>query len=512
MKLLVTRFNGPLYIDAVQQLQERGFDIVYWERSRGDEGSTKINYSDFPNTIFHNGLDARMGIPAPGIEISQFEPLSRKFIHEMHECESQVLSMMNVEDLRERVSVAKRKHIYYEYLKYWRGVLTSLNIDVVISGDIPHVSFQYTMYCVAQKLGIPFLMRRMVKIGARYVIIDDIKDYKDIREEYEMNKEKQVQLDDLPKGFREYYEKQTNPKKDATPYWIKTAMRQGDFRRHDLPSMKGVLKSIWQLTFFKLAFSYCREFFHYHFRSHRFGDLEGFYEPGYKYRWYGFKWGKIKKQYKKRYEKFEKGPDFSKKYIYVPLHNQPEASTSAMGDVFTNQYLLIDMLSSVLPDGWEIYVKENPGQWIMPRTHVGRFNSFYKDINKLKNVHFVPHKTSTFNLIENAKAVASVTSFACLEALLRGKPALLFGYVWFMHCDGILRVQNSNECKNAIEKIQKGFKPSVHNILNYFNAVNNVSFVGFHTERARKGTHLEMTDEENTKILVDEFEKKLRMI
>ena len=508
LRLLVSRFNSSMHVDAIRVLKDRGYEIVYWERSRGTP--TKFDQTEFPDTILHSGLDARMGIPAPGVDVSSFEPLSKEFIHAMHECESQVLTMMNVEDLRERVSLIKRKHIYYKYLKYWRGVLVSLKIDAIISGDIPHVSFQYVLYCVAQELGVPFIMCRMAKVGSRYVVIDDFRDYKALREEAHGLRGGAHEVRELDENIRAYYNKHAIKNSgDATPYYVKDFMRKGDFRRHDVPSLKGVWKSLKQLSFFRLVYSHCKDIVHYYFTIHRFGDIEGMYERGYVFSWYDYRWDKIKKRYQKKYQELEKEPDFTKKYIYFALHNQPECSTSAMGGLFVNQFLAIDMLSAALPKGWELYIKENPGQWIMPRTHTGRFPGFYEDIANLKNVQLVPQKTSTFELIKNSQAVASITSAACLEGVLRGKPALLFGYVWFMHCEGVLRVQNFSECREAVEKIKNGLKPNSQEVLNYFIALDKVSFTSFHNTRAKTGFGLNMSEEENSRGLADNFEKEL---
>jgi len=353
-------------------------------------------------------------------------------------------------------------------------------------------------------------MRRMTKMGPQYVIIDRIDEYTSLRKEYERIKNEKHTAEELSDGVREQYQKIVDKKKDTTPFYIKKEfMRRGDFRPHDIPTLRGIWKSFRERSFFTMVFVYIKNFFKHYFTKYHRGDLEGFYELGFKFRWYDFKWERMKKRYKKQYEALQKTPDFSKKYIYFPLHNQPEASTSAMGGLFVNQFLAIDMLSSALPEGWELYIKENPGQWIMQRTHVGRFPGFYEDAARLKNVRLVPHSTSTFALIESAQAVASVTSFACWEGMLKGIPAIICGYPWFMHCDGVFRFQNFNECEEAIEKIKNGFKPDAQKVLNYLVALDRTSFVSFHTNRSKLGLGLKMADEENTRVLVEEFGKAL---
>ncbi len=128
--------------------------------------------------------------------------------------------------------------------------------------------------------------------------------------------------------------------------------------------------------------------------------------------------------------------DLSGKFIYVPLHNQPEMSTSALGGPWRDQVLMIEALARHLPDGWEILVKENPRQGAYARGPL-----FWHRLNRIKGVKFVPSDLSTHELSDRAQFVATVTGTAAWEAIRKGRPAVVFGNAWYKRLPGIHRFQ-----------------------------------------------------------------------
>ena len=85
---------------------------------------------------------------------------------------------------------------------------------------------------------------------------------------------------------------------------------------------------------------------------------------------------------KRTYLSFCDVPNFSKPYIYVPLHYQPEMTTSPLGGIFVNQELMLHMISKAIPEDTEIIIKEHPTQWLF--MHRGRTRDFYIDLKKLE--------------------------------------------------------------------------------------------------------------------------------
>jgi hypothetical protein len=145
-------------------------------------------------------------------------------------------------------------------------------------------------------------------------------------------------------------------------------------------------------------------------------------------------------------------------YIYFPLHLQPELTTSALGDIFADQMLALERLSSLLPNGWKILLKENPKQ-----TSCQRGELFFQRLGTLHNVALVPTSADTFELISKSKFVATITGTAGWEAIKGGKPALVFGRPWYLTLAGVFRyapaidLEAISEYKIDHEALQQSF-------------------------------------------------------
>lgn len=124
--------------------------------------------------------------------------------------------------------------------------------------------------------------------------------------------------------------------------------------------------------------------------------------------------------------------DLSQNYVYVPLHNQPEMSASSLGWRYRDQMLIIEAVARNLPDGWRIYVKENPRQGAYARGPL-----FFHRLNRVTQARLVPSTTSSHALVANARAVATVAGTAGWEGLLSGVPAVTFGGAWYRSLHGV---------------------------------------------------------------------------
>ena len=194
-----------------------------------------------------------------------------------------------------------------------------------------------------------------------------------------------------------------------------------------------------------------------------------------------FSVGKIKKKAKSYYDTLTKNNiDLNVPYIIYALNYQPERTTSPQGDHFVNQLLAIDLIAKNLPDGWKLYVKEHPSQFIFK--YAGdpyRSKKYYDDITAIKNVELVPLFTNNYSLIDHSKAVASITGTMALEAVIRGKPAIIFGHVWFKICEGIMFIDSDSKMKEAIHRIQSGYIPDLNNIKLFMQSLQENSYKGF---------------------------------
>jgi len=136
------------------------------------------------------------------------------------------------------------------------------------------------------------------------------------------------------------------------------------------------------------------------------------------------------------------GPPF----IYFPLHYQPELTTSALGGRFSDQLLALETLSRWVPGDVTLMVKENPAQ-----DSVMRGRLFFERLKRIPNVHVVPIETSTYDLIEGAALVATVTGTAGWEALCMGKPVLALGAPWYRELPGVFEFDESLDYRQIVQ-------------------------------------------------------------
>jgi capsular polysaccharide biosynthesis protein len=134
-----------------------------------------------------------------------------------------------------------------------------------------------------------------------------------------------------------------------------------------------------------------------------------------------------------------------KPYVVFLLHYQPEEATLPRGGIFAQQLNAILKLRSVLPDHVRILVKENRATFRAPFTLATSVRSqrFYHAITSIRGAYLVPVERDTFELVDNALAVATITGSVGLEALCRGKRVLIFGEASYKHFSGVTRLDTA---------------------------------------------------------------------
>ncbi|PWM47156.1 MAG: hypothetical protein DBX47_01050 [Clostridiales bacterium] len=166
-----------------------------------------------------------------------------------------------------------------------------------------------------------------------------------------------------------------------------------------------------------------------------------------------------------RYKKIKKlftPADYNKKYIYYPLHYQPEASTIVCAQKYEKQLIYIDHIAKSLPADTLLYLKEH--YVLLGHKEI----SFYKEIKRYPNVVLVSPWDDGKKLIMNSQAVITLTGTAGWEAMLLRKPVILGGHIFFDNAPGIM--QTNEIYQNYTSLIQSWEKPEREEIINYLCA------------------------------------------
>ncbi len=324
---------------------------------------------------------------------------------------------------------SERVNLYLKHLRYWHYLINSNNINVIIYLDnAPHLGYDFVIYGISQK-----------RPNTHFILdaYGPLVSYKIFSNNYKLpipNNHKFFRIINDFKGNDSFTEPDFINEWERLTLPSKTEIRKEEAQ---IRFNEGIAKKNYWLKKFK-KFKLRKEIFdirwyYYHIKlkDYRYFEkvLFNFYESH-----------TISEPFKN-----------DKKYIYVPLHYQPEMNTSPMGGMYANQLLMIQKLSYYLPKDILLYVKDHPRQKMKYRDL-----QFYTDIINLDNTRLISRKEDTFKLIENSIAVATITGTAGWEGLFRGKPFLLFGFHVYQYFPGVMTIRSNNDCKKAIDKVVKG--------------------------------------------------------
>jgi hypothetical protein len=135
----------------------------------------------------------------------------------------------------------------------------------------------------------------------------------------------------------------------------------------------------------------------------------------------------------------------SNKYVYLPLHYEPEAVILMYSPWLRDQSEVVRLVSQALPVGWKILVKDHPNM-------VGLRNpKFYANIKAIPHVQLVATTVSSTVLMTHSEAVVVLAGTSAIEARLMGKKAISLGSPPF---NALL---SEGRAGNDLSKIQRLF-------------------------------------------------------
>ncbi len=181
----------------------------------------------------------------------------------------------------------------------------------------------------------------------------------------------------------------------------------------------------------------------------------------------------FKKRHREQYidKNFNNKPNLSQKFIFYPLHVDPERQTLLVAPYYTNQLEIITALSKSIPVGYKIYVKEHYGQ----RISGWRDLSYYKKIKKLPNVELIHPNYDTLELIKNSSMVCAINGTSALEAAFLNKPSMVFTDTNFSVLPSVLRIKSFEKLSESI-RTHLNSKVDFDALNNYVNLVEQNSF------------------------------------
>ena len=482
--------GDPVWNAVIRGVVGKGcvFDYI-----SGTKSQTKgIEFGDI--TIFHDYLDGVRGIRPVGFESAEWA-LDAETLHIYQDAEVACLDVSDRMDKGGSFSYQERLRLYLSVLSFWLFMVDKYKPKFIIFPQTPHQVTDLALYHVAKKNDIrTFMLLPIVALRMMLPISEIEHPTKDVVRTYEDYLRRPDEEYLLSPFLADYLERHKGTYEGAMPEYLKQRLDK------ELPASRDTASYYWnKITAVKLYPHYVGVVFKsiiaiiYRTKSFIFGKspanylkrpnepLEASYISGFEYNIYKLKARWYKNKLKKKHNTFVSNLDYRKDYIYIPLQYQPERTSSPEGGRYCNQLLMIRLISSQLPKNWEIVVKENPSQ-LLPNTlhgERGRYSYYYSDLAQIPHVRIVSLDTPQFDLIDNCRAVATMTGTTGWEACVRGKPVMAFGYAWYSGCEGVFRVNNRSECRAAMEEIASGVELDQQKVRIFLNALERHSFEGY---------------------------------
>ena len=328
---------------------------------------------------------------------------------------------------------------------FWEYVFETYEVDYYYD-EVIATLFTYVAYLVGKKTDtkyLTFLFMRSIglDLSHHYVINDPFELCADFPEDYktkEFTKEQRQIAEEFLSKFEE---------KHTKPAFMNMAAKKPKFKK----------------DFLVLPFFYIRQRF---FNPCAMDKGSYIYYRAYEHTMDSMKFYFRYKKCRKYYEK----ADLDKKFIYFPLHLQPEASTIVCARKYEKQLYFIDSIAKSIPADTVIYLKEHPSLL------GSREESFYEALKEYPNVKCIEPWEDSLKLIDKAECVVTLTGSAGQEAMMLGKPVIIGGNVMYQNAPGVIKLEDVFD--NYLDALASWQKPSREEILQWMTAYVSCAIPG----------------------------------
>lgn len=365
---------------------------------------------------------------------------------------------------------------YMRNISFFYNLLVKKSVTHIFFARLPHQGYDSIIYHLGHMMSLQITMSFASLIPHRDFAMSDY-DKADamMKEEFERLKDKyqDIEIDDikLEGETKEAFEKWSS----LDPVQMKPFYMQGNKLKKTFHARFGTTSAIseWKMI---LGNEYSKYGMGERFVIRAVRDIPKLFKATIKTykRWrYARPCWKATKKMNDFYNEHAIMPEKDEQYIYFALHYQPEATSNPLGKgAYCDQRIPLQILSYSIPEHMKIYVKAHPDQ-------LAFFSgvSYYKDILRIPNVRLIKMECSTYDLMKNAFAVASLTGTACWESQFYGVPAILFGKSYKNVSPLAYPVRTIEQCRQTIKDIEQGVKTtSLKELKLYTKAAHNLSY------------------------------------
>lgn len=386
-KVLVSGFYQDYLLDAIINLEkEEVISVKEWIVGDQDSPVTHPNRVWWWDIVYKEQV-----ISSAFLTDQETDYLMSKY----HFFEQQIV--------REKIFELDTPHevhnIIFKFIYHFKKIICSSSINAVLFSDVPHGAYDVILYNVAKMMNVKTLFCMSSFWPGESFLLEDLNDIGKFK----------VDVNNYRVSLDRKYEKRLPymDKPNIKDKIIKKTKLFFDFR-HYIQDKKSTFKRN------KLIYGGVRNYLLKHCERFIKRNIE-------------------KNTYKSMYKNFfNDSIKSNERFVYFPLHLQPEMTTDTLGGFYYDQVLAIEKLRTILPEDWYIYVKENPLQ-----TYYMRGRRFFERLKSLHNIRLISKNVDTYDLMSKSEFVATITGTAGWEAISGGKNTLVFGYAWYRYLNGV---------------------------------------------------------------------------
>lgn len=166
-------------------------------------------------------------------------------------------------------------------------------------------------------------------------------------------------------------------------------------------------------------------------------------------------------------------------YVAFFLHFQPERTTLPEAYGFAQQLAAVIALANTLSDDVAICIKEHPATFTEDCLWKERLPFWYEVLARVRNVHLAPLESDPYELIDKSVCVATIAGTVAGEALIRGRPVVIFGRgaISLAQTPALHKYENQENLSRFLSGLDS-LQGHRFDLMQYFDQVAEITYSG----------------------------------
>lgn len=329
-----------------------------------------------------------------------------------------------------------RRRLLFKHLRYWDKTLSKLSVDAVVFHNLPHQVFDTVLYHMCRSRGIPTLLFSSVGVFKdTYFLSETIDEAGNLELGARLRSANMRDFVDIDERIKGDWSRICN-------------IVDADGAAHVTTNSYSLLRSIVQdghvgsgrvtpRGLFKAVMRRLRSI-----RDAQSNERVSLSRKRRRIR-------AVSRSRREEVRSVSPAP-LPERFIYFPLHFQPEASTSARGRHYVELREVVASVAASLPDDVVLVIKEHPHQYdkLLPRPA-----GFFSELTAIPRVHLVDSSVRSADIRRKCLGVVTVSGSNGFEILATGKQVIAFGSAAWREAPGVWTIRSQADLKSAIHSI-----------------------------------------------------------